>query len=186
MEPTGCRKGCQQEGYQQEEKLLHEQWPCHQFHRRWYHSVHQHLHGLQLRQQRQGNQALRVVPTQRDRVDRVDVCRCRHRQRRKDQLDGSGQGLHRLVWDSQLPRSGEHDARARHAWCRRRHQHDVPLPILATREGLGQEPQGACSLGSGHVDVPPLHTMVTSLVIIAMGATIFQSEFGGIDGLRSA
>jgi manganese transport protein len=28
-------------------------------------------------------------------------------------------------------------------------------------------------------------TMVTSLVIIAMGATIFQSEFGGIDGLRS-
>ena len=28
-------------------------------------------------------------------------------------------------------------------------------------------------------------TMVTSLVIIAMGATIFQSEFGGIDGLRA-
>ena len=29
-------------------------------------------------------------------------------------------------------------------------------------------------------------TMVTSLVIIAMGATIFQSEFGGVDGLRAS
>lgn len=57
-----------------------------------------------------------------------------------------------------------------------------PYSLLAKGWGKSHKALARWDLGMS-IFLP--FTMVTSLVIIAMGATIFQSEFGGIDGLRS-